>query len=203
MRENIVDCKLSIIYYSTYGSNVQLAKWAEEAALKLGAEVRVRQVQELAPQVVIDSQAGWKANQEATKDIPVATSDDITWSDAVLFSVPSRFGNVPSQFKQFIDIQGGIWATGKTVNKAVSAMSSAQNPHGGQEATLLSLYTSMYHWGAIVVTPGYTDASVGLAGGNPYGTSVTIGQDGKMIENVRPAVEHQVKRLLDVASKLK
>lgn len=195
--------KLSIIYYSTYGSNVQLAKWAEEAALKLGAEVRVRQIQELAPQVVIDSQAAWKANQEATKDIPVATSDDITWADAVLFSVPSRFGNVPSQFKQFIDIQGGIWATGKTVNKAVSAMSSAQNPHGGQEATLLSLYTSMYHWGAIVVTPGYTDASVGLAGGNPYGTSVTIGQDGKMIENVRPAVEHQVKRLLDVADKLK
>ena len=195
--------KLSIIYYSTYGSNVQMARWAEEAALKLGAEVRVRQIQELAPQAVIDSQAGWKANQEATKDIPVASSDDITWADAILFAVPTRFGNVPSQFKQFIDIQGGIWATGKTVNKAVSAMTSAQNPHGGQEATLLSLYTSMFHWGAIVVTPGYTDASVGLAGGNPYGTSVTIGQDGKMVENVRPAVEHQVKRLLDVAAKLK
>lgn len=194
--------KLSIIYYSTYGSNVQLAKWAEEEALKLGAEVRVRQIQELAPQSVIDSQAPWKANQEATKNTPIATSDDITWADAILFSVPSRFGNVPSQFKQFIDIQGGIWATGKTVNKAVSAMSSAQNPHGGQEATLLNLYTSMYHWGAVVVTPGYTDASVGLAGGNPYGTSVTIGQDGKMVENVRPAVEHQVRRLLDIAGKL-
>ncbi len=195
--------KLSIIYYSTYGSNVQMAKWAEEAALKLGAEVRVRQIQELAPQAVIDSQPGWKANQEATKDIPVANSDDIVWADAVLFAVPTRFGNVPSQFKQFIDIQGGIWATGKTVNKAVSAMTSAQNPHGGQEATLLSLYTSMFHWGAIVVTPGYTDASVGLAGGNPYGTSVTINQEGKMVENVRPAVEHQVKRLLEVAVKLK
>ena len=195
--------KLSIIYYSTYGSNVQMAKWAEEAALKLGAEVRVRQIQELAPQAVIDSQPGWKANQEATKDIPVANSDDIVWADAVLFAVPTRFGNVPSQFKQFIDIQGGIWATGKTVNKAVSAMTSAQNPHGGQEATLLSLYTSMFHWGAIVVTPGYTDASVGLAGGNPYGTSVTINQEGKMVKNVRPAVEHQVKRLLEVAAKLK
>ena len=58
--------KLSVIYYSTYGSNVQLAKWAEAEALKLGAEVRVRQVQELAPQAVIDGQAPWKANQEAT-----------------------------------------------------------------------------------------------------------------------------------------
>ena len=66
--------KLSIIYYSTYGSNVQMAKWAEEAALKLGAEVRVRQIQELAPQAVIDSQPGWKANQEATK-VKTATTN--------------------------------------------------------------------------------------------------------------------------------
>lgn len=194
--------KLSIIYYSTYGANVQLTKWAEEAAKAFGAEVRVRQVQELAPQAVIDSQAAWKANQEATKQTPIATSDDIEWADAILFSVPSRFGNVPSQFKQFIDIQGGLWATGKTINKVVSAMSSAQNSHGGQEATILSLYTSMYHWGAIVVAPGYTDPSIMLAGGNPYGTSVTLSQEGKMIEDVKPAVEHQVRRLLDVASKI-
>ena len=194
--------KLSIIYYSTYGANAQLAKWAQAAAEALGAEVRVRQVAELAPQAVIDSQPAWKANQEATKDIPIASSEDIEWADAILFSVPSRFGNVPSQFKQFVDTQGGLWATGKTVNKVVSAMSSAQNPHGGQEATILSLYTSMYHWGAIVVTPGYSDASVGLAGGNPYGTSVTIGQDGNMVENVQPAVNYQVKRLIEVAKRL-
>lgn len=194
--------KLSIIYYSTYGANVQLTKWAEDAAKAYGAEVRVRQVQEIAPQAVIDSQAAWKANQEATKQTPIATSDDIEWADAILFSVPSRFGNVPSQFKQFIDIQGGLWATGKTINKVVSAMSSAQNSHGGQEATILSLYTSMYHWGAIVVAPGFTDPSIMLAGGNPYGTSVTLSQEGKMIEDVKPAVEHQVRRLLDVASKI-
>lgn len=85
----------------------------------------------------------------------------------------------------------------------VSATSSAQNPHGGQEATILSLYTSMYHWGALVVAPGYTDASIGLAGGNPYGTSVTINQEGKMVEDVEPAIKHQVKRMLDIASKVK
>ncbi len=194
---------LTIIYYSTYGANAQLAQWAKEAAQQLGANVRVRQVAELAPQSVIDSQPAWKANQEKTKDIPHASSEDIEWADAILFSVPSRFGNVPSQFKQFIDTQGGLWAQGKTINKAVSAMTSAQNPHGGQEATLLNLYTSMHHWGAIVVSPGYTDASVGKAGGNPYGTSVTIDQNGHMVEDVKDAVTHQVTRLLDIAARLK
>jgi NAD(P)H dehydrogenase (quinone) len=194
---------LSIIYYSTYGANAQLAQWAKEAGEALGANVRVRQVAELAPQSVIDSQAAWKANQERTKDIPVATSEDIEWADAILFSVPSRFGNVPSQFKQFIDTQGGLWAQGKTINKTVSAMASAQNPHGGQEATILNLYTSMHHWGAIIVSPGYSDASVGKAGGNPYGTSVSIDQNGQMVEDVKDAVEYQVKRLLDIAARLK
>lgn len=52
------------------------------------------------------------------------------------------------------------------------------------------------------MAPGYTDPSIMLAGGNPYGTSVTLSQEGKMIEDVKPAVEHQVRRLLDVASKI-
>jgi NAD(P)H dehydrogenase (quinone) len=194
---------LSIIYYSTYGSNYQLALWAQEAASALGANVRLRQVQELAPQSVIDNQPGWKAQQDRSKDVPIATSDDIEWADAILFSVPSRFGNVPAQFKQFIDTQGGLWAKGKTINKAVSAMSSAQNPHGGQEATILNLYTSMHHWGAIIVSPGYTDASIGKAGGNPYGTSVSIDASGNMVEDVKDAVIHQVTRLLSIAEKLK
>lgn len=59
-----------------------------------------------------------------------------------------------SQMKQFIDLRGGLWASGKTINKVVSGMTSAQNPHGGQEATLQSLYTVMMHSGAAsLVTP--------------------------------------------------
>ena len=104
--------------------------------------------------------------------------------------------------KQFLDTQGGLWAKG-AVNKVVTAMTSAQNPHGGQEATILSLYTSMYHWGAIVVTPGYTDPVIFGAGGNPYGTSVSIDQDVKMIEDVELAVKHQAKRVVNVAAALK
>jgi len=195
--------KLAVVYYSMGGSNYQLAKWAEEGAKELGAEVRLVKVQELAPESVIDNNPVWKANVEATKDIPVASSDDIDWADAIIFSTPTRFGVMASQMKQFLDTTGGLWAQGKTINKVVSAMTSAQNPHGGQEATILSLYTMMYHWGAIIAAPGYTDSAVFGAGGNPYGTSVTIGQDGKMIEDVEAAVKYQVKRTLSVAEIVK
>ncbi|WP_312096158.1 NAD(P)H:quinone oxidoreductase [Niallia sp.] len=195
--------KVAVVFYSMGGTNYQLAQWAADGAKEAGAEVKLVKVQELAPQSVIDSHEAWKATVDATKDVPVATSADIEWADAIIFSVPTRFGTMPSQMKQFIDLQGGLWAIGKTVNKVVSAMTSAQNPHGGQEATLLSLYTSMMHWGAIIATPGYTDPVLFGAGGNPYGTSVTVGQDGKMIEDVQGAVKHQAKRTVTVAEWVK
>lgn len=195
--------KLAVVFYSMGGTNYQLAKWAAEGAEAAGAEVRILKVEELAPESVIEQNEGWKATVNATADVPVATSADLEWADAIIFSVPTRFGTMASQMKQFLDIQGGIWAAGKTVNKVVSAMTSAQNPHGGQEATLLSLYTSMMHWGAIIAAPGYSDPAVFAAGGNPYGTSVTVGQDGKMIEDVQEAVKYQAKRTVTVAGWVK
>ncbi|WP_026672077.1 NAD(P)H:quinone oxidoreductase [Alkalihalobacterium bogoriense] len=195
--------KLAIIYYSSTGTNYQLAKWAEEGAKEVGAEVKVVKVPELAPQAAIDSNPGWKAHVEETKDVPEVTLDDLEWADAIIFSVPTRFGNMPGQMKQFLDTTGGLWFNGKLVNKAVSAMSSASNAHGGQEATILSLYTTMYHWGAIVVAPGYSDPVTFAAGGNPYGTSVTVDQEGNMVEDVQEAAKYQAKRTVEVAALLK
>lgn len=197
------DVKLAIIYYSSTGTNYQMAQWAADAGRAAGAEVRVRKVQELAPPEAIAQNAAWQAHVEATKDVPVATPDDIVWADAIVFSTPTRYGNIAAQMKQFLDTTGGIWAQGQTVNKAVTAMASASNAHGGQEATVICLYQTMYHWGAIIVPPGYTDPSVMTAGGNPYGTSVTVGEDGKMQENVRGAVQHQTRRVLEVARWIK
>jgi NAD(P)H dehydrogenase (quinone) len=201
--ESVSNIKLAIIFYSMGGTNYQMAKWAEKGAKEAGAEVKVLKAEELAPQSVIEANEAWKATVEATKDVPLATSADIEWADAIIFSIPTRFGNMPSQMKQFIDMQGGIWANGKTINKVVSGMTSAQNPHGGQEATLLSLYTSMMHWGAIIASPGYTNPVLFGAGGNPYGTSVTVDQDGKMVEDVEGAVKHQAKRTVTVADWVK
>lgn len=195
--------KLAVIFYSMGGTNVQLSKWAAEGAKEAGAEVKVFKVKELAPESAIEGNEVWKATVENTKDIPEVTPDDLEWADAIIFSVPTRFGNMPSQMKQFLDTTGGLWAQGKLVNKVVSAMSSAQNPHGGQEATILSLYTTMYHWGAIVAAPGYSDPVTFGAGGNPYGTSVTVDQDGNMVEDVEAAVKYQAKRTVTVAGWVK
>jgi len=194
---------IAIIYYSSTGTNYQLAQWAAEAAKADGANVKVVKVPETAPQAAIDSNPVWRAHVDATAHVPEVTLADLEWADAIIFSIPTRFGNMPGQVKSFLDTTGGLWFQGKLANKVVSAMSSAQNSHGGQEATILSLYTTMYHWGAIVAAPGYTDPVTFAAGGNPYGTSVTVGQDGKMVEDVKAAVEHQARRTLSVAKALK
>lgn len=194
---------LAIVFYSMGGTNYQLAQWAEAGAKEVGAEVRVLKVAELASESVIAANEGWQSTVDLTKDVPVVTSEDLEWADAIIFSTPTRFGNMAAQMKQFLDMQGGLWGSGKTVNKVVSAMTSAQNPHGGQESTLLSLYTSMMHWGAIIAPTGYSDSSIINAGGNPYGTSVTVDQAGKMIEDVEAAVKHQAKRTVSIADWVK
>ncbi|WP_410769831.1 NAD(P)H:quinone oxidoreductase [Fontibacillus sp. BL9] len=199
----MANINLAVIYYSSTGTNYQLASWAAEGAKTAGAEVKLLKVEELAPQSAISSNPAWKDHVEAAKDIPVATLDDLVWADAIIFSVPTRFGNVPSQMKQFLDTTGGLWAQGKLANKVVSAMSSASNPHGGQEATILSLYTTMYHWGAIIAAPGYMDPVTFASGGNPYGMSATVGQDGKIQENLRDGVIFQAKRTVSVAQWVK
>jgi NAD(P)H dehydrogenase (quinone) len=191
--------KLAVIFYSSYGTNYKLAKWAQEGAEAAGAEVRVLKVPELIPEQVVNTNAGMKACVEMTKDIPIATSSDLEWADAYIFTTGTKFGNISSQMKNFFDMQGGLWAGGKLQDKVVSAMSSAQNPNGGQESTVKAIYGTMMHWGAIIAAPGYTDNSAFKAGGNPYGTSVTVGADGEMIEDVEDAVKHQAKRTVEVA----
>ncbi|WP_096186571.1 NAD(P)H:quinone oxidoreductase [Evansella halocellulosilytica] len=197
--KNMANIKLAVIYYSSTGTNYQLAKWAEEGGKAAGAEVKVLKVPELAPQGAIESNPAWKAHLDETKDVPEVTLDDLEWADAIVFSVPTRFGNLPAQMKQFLDTTGGLWFNGKLANKAVSAMASANNAHGGQEATVLSLYTTMHHWGAIIASPGYTDPVQFTSGGNPYGVSVTVDQEGNMQEDVEEAAKYQAKRTVQVA----
>lgn len=192
--------KLAILFYSTYGTNHQMAEIAAEAARTTGAEVKLLRIAETAPDAVVNGQDDWKAQVEKVADIPVATPEDMEWADAYLFSAPTRFGTVPSQVRAFIDTLGGQWFNGKLANKAVSAMTSAQNAHGGQEATILGLYTTFMHWGSVIVAPGYTDQAIFATGGNPYGYSHT--QGAEFDEKAKASIGHQAKRTVEIAAKL-
>jgi NAD(P)H dehydrogenase (quinone) len=195
----VTQARIAIVYYSTYGTNHQVAEAAAEAARAAGAEVRLRRIPETAPAEVVASQEAWKAQFDKAQDIPEASADDMEWANGYFFISPTRFGTVASQMRAFIDTLGGLWFAGKLANKTFTAATSAQNPHGGQESTLLGLYTTAMHWGSVIVAPGFTDQSVFDAGGNPYGFSTT---PGALDDKGRAAVAHQAKRLVEMTAKL-
>jgi NAD(P)H dehydrogenase (quinone) len=197
----MTEVRLAVVYYSTYGTNHQMADVAAEAARAAGAEVRLRKVRETVPEGIVAGQDAWRSQAERTAHIEEATNADLEWANAFLISAPTRYGGAASQMRAFIDQTGPLWATGKLANKAASAMSSAQNAHGGQETTVQSLNNTFMHWGAIVVAPGYTDPITFQSGGNPYGVTVTANGQG-IPEPVQEAVRHQARRLVEFAAKL-
>lgn len=196
-----VSVKAAIIYYSATGNVHALAKAAVEGAEKAGAEVRLRKVAELAPAEAIASNPAWQAHVEQTRDVPVATLDDLAWADVVLFGTPTRFGLVASQLKQFIDTTGPLWSEGKLADKVYGAFTSTSSAHGGQESTLVSLMNVFYHWGGIVVAPGYTDP-IQFQSGNPYGASHVSENDTLPGEVAIEAARYQARRAVSIAAAL-
>ncbi|GAA0927379.1 hypothetical protein GCM10009558_039960 [Virgisporangium aurantiacum] len=128
-----------------------------------------------------------------------AALEDLAWADAFAFGTPTRFGTPAAQLKQFIDGSVELWREGRLADKPVTAFTSAHNRHGGSEATILSLGNVFYHWGALIVPPGYTDPVVYAAGGNPYGTSTT---GGIRDDAALAAARYQGRRLAGIASRL-
>lgn len=132
-----------------------------------------------------------------------ASLDDLAWADAYAFGTPTRFGTPAAQLKQFIDQAGGLWRDGTLADKPVTAFTSAFNRHGGNEATILSLGNVFYHWGSLIVPPGYTDPVVFAADGNPYGASASgpPSEDGPAAEAL-DAARYQGRRLADITIRL-
>ncbi len=164
--------KVAIIYYSATGTTYYLARAVEQGASEAGAEVRFRKVRELAPDEAIASNQGWAVHRLESQHVKEATNEDLAWADAIIFGTPTRYGLPTAQLKQFLDTTGKLWAEGTLVNKVCSAFTTSATQHGGQETTIISLNMTFYHWGAIIVGPGYADP-IQFKAGNPYGASFT------------------------------
>jgi NAD(P)H dehydrogenase (quinone) len=160
-------------------------------------------VAELAPPEAIARNVAWGAHAAATADVPVATHDDLVWADAIILGSPTRFGLPAAQLKQFIDSTGGLWAKGLLADKVYAAITSTGTAHGGQESTLLALSNTFYHWGGVLVPPGYTDP-VQFASGNPYGASHVDGNGQRQPGDVElDAAAYLGKRVASIAARLK
>lgn len=104
--------RIAVIYYSSTGNTHKMAEAVAEGARKVGAEVRLLKVEELAPAAAINQNPAWKAFHERTKDAQAAQLGDLEWADGIILGSPTRFGMIASQMKQFIDTTGGLWAQG-------------------------------------------------------------------------------------------
>ncbi len=169
--------KVLVLYYSSYGHIETMAQAVAEGARSTGATVDIKRVPELVPEAVAKA-SHFKLDQAA----PICTVDELPNYDAIIFGVPTRFGNMSAQMKNFLDQTGGLWFTGKLVGKVGSVFTSTATQHGGQESTILSTHTVLLHHGMVIV--GLPYAWQGqmrideMTGCSPYGASTIAGGDG-------------------------
>ncbi len=169
--------KILVLYYSSWGHMEEMARAAADGAREAGAEAVLKRVPELVPEDVARD-AHFRLDQKA----PVARPGELADYDGFVFGVPTRFGNMPSQMKNFLDQTGALWASGALIDKPASVMVSSATQHGGAEATLLSMQIVLQHHGMLIVPLGYGYAGQNgndvVRGGAPYGMTTTTESDG-------------------------
>jgi len=174
--------RVHVVFYSMYGHIHTMAEAVAEGAKGVdGVEVGLFQVPELVPPEALEK-AGAAAAKARFAHVPIIEPAQLAEADAVIFGTPTRFGNMAAQMRQFLDRTGGLWAKGALVGKVGSVFCSTGTQHGGQETTITSFHTTLFHQGMIVVgvpysCPGLTNMDE-ITGGSPYGASTLAGGDG-------------------------
>jgi NAD(P)H dehydrogenase (quinone) len=194
-----VTARIAVIHYSATGNLFRIASAIGDGAREQGAEVRLRRVADLASEDAIGANPRWAAHRDAVAEVPEATLDDLEWADGFALGSPTRFGLPAAPLKHFLDQTGGLWAQRKLEDKVGTAFTSSSTIHGGLEATILSINTVLYHWGAIVLPLGYTDDAVKMTG-NPYGTSWVSRKGSAPDEDTLATARHQGRRLARITS---
>jgi NAD(P)H dehydrogenase (quinone) len=195
--------KVLVLYYSSYGHIETMAQAVAEGVREAGAEAVIKRVPELVPEEVA-RKSGFKLDQAA----PIATVDELPGYDAIILGVPTRFGNMPAQMKNFLDQTGGLWFQGKLIGKVGSVFTSSATQHGGQESTILSTQIVLLHQGMVIVGLPYSfQGQMSLSeitGGSPYGASTIAAGDGSRqpSQNELAGARYQGKHVAGIAAKL-
>jgi NAD(P)H dehydrogenase (quinone) len=200
--------KVQVIFYSMYGHLWKMAEAVAEGARQVsGAQVDVYQVAETLPQAVLEKMGAVDA-RKAFAHIPLANVNNLPAADAIIIGAPTRYGSACAQMQTFFDSTGQHWMSGALVGKVGGIFTSTGTQHGGQETTIISMQTFLFHQGLVVVGVPYACQELmnmnEITGGSPYGASTMAGTRGERLPsaNELSIARYQGKHITEIATKL-
>lgn len=190
-----------VLYYSRHGATAEMAKLIARGVESVGGvDAMLRTVPEVsevceATEAVVPD-----------KGAPYVTMDELKSCDALALGSPTRFGNMASALKYFLDKTSGLWLSGSLVGKPAGVFTSTSSMHGGQEATLLSMMIPLLHHGMMICGLPYSESELltTKSGGTPYGPSHVAGaqSDLPLTEDEKVLCKALGKRLATLATQL-
>jgi NAD(P)H dehydrogenase (quinone) len=195
------DINVLVLYYSRHSATRQLAELIAEGVESVpGVTARLRTVPAIS------------AVCEATEsDIPASgppyvENKDLQECAGLALGSPTRFGNMASAMKYFLDNTTAEWLSGALVGKPACVFTSTGSMHGGQESTLLSMMIPLMHHGMVIVGLPYSHPELmnTQTGGTPYGVTHFAKADGSapISADEKKLALAQGKRLAEMARKL-
>jgi len=190
-----------VLYYSSSGAVRRMAEFiAEGIEREPDAHARLRTVPRVAPVTEVASPA------VPPDGAPYAELRDLEQCAGLALGCPTRFGNMPSAMKHFLDGTSTLWMKGTLSGRPATVFTSTGSMHGGQETTLLSMMLPLMHHGMLIVGLPYTQAELNTtrAGGTPYGASHFAGlaNDQPVTADERALCIAQGRRLAGIARRL-
>lgn len=190
-----------VLYYSRYGATESLAREVCHGVDSVkGMAARLRTV----PAVSAVSEASEDSVPESGP--PYVTATDLAECTGIVMGSPTRFGNMSSALKYFIDSTGGEWMKGSLSGKPAGVFTSTSSLHGGSETTLLTMAIPLLHHGMIYVGIPYSEAALSTTttGGSLYGaTHVTWGRTPDVLSDDEKTLASALgKRVAEIAKKL-
>ncbi|KAJ3560404.1 hypothetical protein NP233_g10864 [Leucocoprinus birnbaumii] len=198
--------RVAIIVYSMYGHIDKMARSIQAGVKSAGGDAQIFRVPEtLSDEVLRKMHAPAKP-----ADISVFDRHNLVNYDAFLFGIPTRYGNMPAQWKTFWDATGSFWNQQALAGKYAGLFVSTASPGGGQEVTILNMMSTLAHHGIIYVPFGYKAAADDIQnldevhGGSPWGAGTFAGNDGSRVptELESRMAEKQGKYFYEVISKV-
>src|SRR4051812_11537799 len=171
-----------VVFYSTYGHVWRMAEAIASGARSVAStRVELFQVAETLPAQVLAKMHAVEA-RKAFAHIPIADPMRLADADAVIFGTPTRFGSAAAQMQAFFDATGPLWQSGALIGKVGSVFTSTASQHGGQETTVMSVATFLFHQGMVIVGCPYAAQELltlaEITGGSPYGAATIAGPKG-------------------------